>query len=133
MRHPEHPVHPLQLPRSPLRRGDSGTSVATIQRQLNRIAKDYPFFGTVSVDGSFGASTETLVKRFQKQFNLTQDGVVGRATWYKISYIYVSVKDLAELTSEGETVSGSLSSGAWDGTACGWAAPARRWSRCSSG
>ena len=25
------------------------------------------------------------------------------ATWYKISYIYVSVKDLAELTSEGET------------------------------
>ena len=108
---------PSSYPGSPLRRGDSGTSVATIQRQLNRIAKDYPFFGTVSVDGSFGASTETLVKRFQKQFNLTQDGVVGRATWYKISYIYVSVKDLAELTSEGETVSGSLSSGAWDGTA----------------
>lgn len=108
---------PSSYPGSPLRRGDSGTSVATIQRQLNRIAKDYPFFGTVSVDGSFGASTETLVKRFQKQFNLTQDGVIGRATWYKISYIYVSVKDLAELTSEGETVSGSLSSGAWDGTA----------------
>ena len=108
---------PSSYPGSPLRRGDSGTSVATIQRQLNRIAKDYPFFGTVSVDGSFGASTETLVKRFQKQFNLTPDGVIGRATWYKISYIYVSVKDLAELTSEGETVSGSLSSGAWDGTA----------------
>lgn len=80
---------PSSYPGSPLRRGDSGTSVATIQRQLNRIAKDYPFFGTVSVDGSFGASTETLVNRFQKQFNLTQDGVVGRATWYKISYIYV--------------------------------------------
>ena len=44
------------------------------------------------------------VRAFQKQFNLTADGVVGRQTWYKISYIYVSVKDLAELTSEGEAV-----------------------------
>ena len=121
---------PSSYPGSPLRRGDSGTSVATIQRQLNRIAKDYPFFGTVSVDGSFGAATETLVKRFQKQFNLTQDGVVGRATWYKISYIYVSVKDLAELTSEGETACPPVRGAA---RPCGSAAPARRWSRFSSG
>ena len=42
--------------------------------------------------------------------------VVGRATWYKISYIYVSVKDLAELTSEGETSNGTLSDGTWGGT-----------------
>ncbi len=56
------------------------------------------------------------MKRFQKQFNLTADGVVGRQTWYKISYIYVSVKDLAELTSEGETAAGTLSDGTWGGT-----------------
>ena len=42
--------------------------------------------------------------------------MVGRQTWYKISYIYVSVKDLAELTSEGETASGTLSDGSWGGT-----------------
>ncbi|HBI95065.1 MAG TPA: spore cortex-lytic protein, partial [Ruminococcaceae bacterium] len=35
---------------------------------------------------------------------------------YKISYIYVSVKDLAELTSEGETFTGAQSAGAWPGT-----------------
>ena len=40
--------------------------------------------------------------------------MVGRSTWYKISYIYVSVKDLAELTSEGETSNGTLSNGTWD-------------------
>ena len=57
--------------------------------------------------------TET-VKMFQKQFNLTADGVVGRSTWYKISYIYVSVKDLAELTSEGETFSGTLPDSSWN-------------------
>ena len=32
-------------------------------------------------------------------------------------YIYVSVKDLAELTSEGETSTGTLSDGTWSGTA----------------
>ncbi|MDQ9753517.1 peptidoglycan-binding domain-containing protein, partial [Acinetobacter baumannii] len=85
---------------SPVRQGDRGTSVYTLQRQLNRITKDYPFFGKLNVDGIFGSSMTQTVKTFQKQFGLTPDGVVGRSTWYKISYIYVSVKDLAELTSE---------------------------------
>ncbi len=80
----------------------------TLQRQLNRITKDYPFLGLLTVDGVFGAKMAATVRAFQKQFNLTADGVVGRQAWYKISYIYVSVKDLAELTSEGEVSSGTL-------------------------
>ncbi len=107
---------PQSYPGSPLRQGDSGTAVFTLQRQLNRIAKDYPFFGKLTVDGVFGPRMVSTVKTFQRQFNLTADGVVGRQTWYKISYIYVSVKDLAELTSEGETSSGTLSDGSWGGT-----------------
>ena len=108
---------PQSYPGSPLRQGDSGTAVFTLQRQLNRIAKDYPFIGKLTVDGVFGPRMTSTVKTFQRQFNLTADGVVGRQTWYKISYIYVSVKDLAELTSEGETSSGTLSDGSWGGTA----------------
>ena len=108
---------PQSYPGSPLRQGDSGTAVFTLQRQLNRIAKDYPFFGKLTVDGVFGPRMVSTVKTFQRQFNLTADGVVGRQTWYKISYIYVSVKDLAELTSEGETSVGTLSDGSWGGTA----------------
>ncbi len=107
---------PESYPGSPIKQGDSGTAVFTLQRQLNRITKDYPFFGLLTVDGVFGAKMTSTVKAFQKQFNLTADGVVGRQTWYKISYIYVSVKDLAELTSEGETSSGTLSDGTWGGT-----------------
>ena len=107
---------PRSYPGSPLRRGDRGTAVFTLQRQLNRITKDYPFLGLLTVDGVFGSRMTETVKRFQKQFNLTADGVVGRQTWYKISYIYVSVKDLAELTSEGETAAGTLSDGTWGGT-----------------
>ena len=107
---------PQSYPGSPIRQGDSGTAVFTLQRQLNRITKDYPFLGLLTVDGVFGARMAATVRAFQKQFNLTADGVVGRQTWYKISYIYVSVKDLAELTSEGEVSSGTLSDGTWGGT-----------------
>ena len=107
---------PRSYPGSPLRQGDRGTAVFTLQRQLNRITKDYPFLGLLTVDGVFGSRMTETVKRFQKQFNLTADGVVGRQTWYKISYIYVSVKDLAELTSEGETAAGTLSDGTWGDT-----------------
>ena len=107
---------PQSYPGSPLRQGSTGSAVFTLQRQLNRIAKDYPFLGQLKADGVFGPKMTATVKAFQKQFNLTADGVVGRSTWYKISYIYVSVKDLAELTSEGETASGTLSDGTWNGT-----------------
>lgn len=107
---------PSSYPGSPLRRGSTGTNVRILQKQLSRIAKDYPSFGKPAVTGTFDEATENSVKKFQKQFGLTADGIVGKATWYKISYIYVSVKDLAELTSEGETAEGIQSAGGWPGT-----------------
>lgn len=106
---------PSSWPGITLKRGSTGTSVSILQRQLSRIAKDYPAFGKPEVTGTFDATTESCVKKFQKQFSLTADGLVGKSTWYKISYIYVSVKDLAELTSEGETATGTESSGSWPG------------------
>ena len=107
---------PSSYPGSPLRRGSTGTNVRILQKQLSRIAKDYPSFGKPAVTGTFDEATENSVKKFQKQFSLTADGIVGKATWYKISYIYVSIKDLAELTSEGETAEGIQSAGGWPGT-----------------
>ena len=82
------------------------------QLVLSLMAQSVPDM-VVDTSASFAAK---MMASFQKQFNLTADGVVGRSTWYKISYIYVSVKDLAELTSEGETSTGTLSNGTWNGT-----------------
>ena len=62
---------PQSYPGSPIRQGDSGTAVFTLQRQLNRITKDYPFLGLLTVDGIFGRKMTETVKKFQKQFNLT--------------------------------------------------------------
>ena len=117
---------PESYPGSPVRQRDQGASVFTLQRQLNRITQDYPFFGKLTPDGVFGPEMAATVKRFQKQFSLTADGVVGRSTWYRISYIYVSVKDLAELTSEGETSAGDLSDGTWAGVTLRTGQPGRR-------
>ena len=75
---------PQSYPGSPLRQGDSGTAVFTLQRQLNRITKDYPFLGKLTVDGVFGSRMAATVRAFQKQFNLTADGVVGRTTWTEV-------------------------------------------------
>ncbi len=103
-------------PGTPLQVGSSGSDVTTLQRQLSRIVQDFPGFGKVTVDGNFGTATESVVKAFQRQFTLTADGVVGSSTWYAISYIYVSIKDLAELTSEGEKPTGTPSTGDFSGT-----------------
>ena len=104
-------------PGTALRLGSTGEDVRVIQRQLNRITKNYPFFGTLEVNGTFDAATESTVKKFQKQFSLTADGIVGKSTWYKISSIYVAVKKLAELTSEGEQPTGIPPTGTYPGTA----------------
>lgn len=91
-------------PGTALRRGRTGQNVRIIQAQLNRISDNYPAIPKQTVDGVFGATTENAVRTFQRIFNLTSDGVVGKSTWYKISFIYVAVKKLAELTSEGESI-----------------------------
>lgn len=91
-------------PGNPLKLDSRGVPVRTIQEQLNRIAINYPSIPFVAVDSIFGPSTERSVRQFQRIFNLTPDGIVGKGTWYAISRVYVAVKDLAELTSEGERV-----------------------------
>ncbi|MDR2888681.1 MAG: peptidoglycan-binding protein [Lachnospiraceae bacterium] len=86
-----------------LQTGSQGNAVRVIQDQLNRIRANYPLIPPiVNRNGTYGADTAAAVRTFQGVFNLPQTGVVDRATWYKISYIYVAVTKLAELESEGE-------------------------------
>ena len=92
-------------PGNPLNAGDTGTPVQTIQIQLNRISRNYPAIPKIpSASGTFDSATEDTVRAFQRVFNLTPSGVVDTATWYKIAYIFTSVKRLAELDSEGLTL-----------------------------
>lgn len=95
---------PSSYPGSPLRRGSTGTNVRILQKQLSRIAKDYPSFGKPVVTGTFDEATENSVKKFQKQFSLTADGVVGQRTWNTLYAAWVDAQS-------------DLGGTAWPGTA----------------
>ena len=90
-------------PGTPLRRGTTGPSVVTAQVMLNRISQSYPAIPKIpSVDGIFGARTEAAVRKFQEIFDLTVDGIVGKATWYAMVRLYTAVTRLSELRSQGQ-------------------------------
>lgn len=92
-------------PGTALRTGSTGLDVQTIQTYLGRIRKNYPAIPAITDSaGVFGNSTKAAVTKFQSVFNLVPDGIVGKATWYKISSIYTAVARLAELDSEGNTL-----------------------------
>ena len=89
-----------------LRKGSFGDDVVIIKRELNRIAQNYPAIPKIQfINGVFDAETENAVKVFQQIFSLEPDGIVGKATWYKIKQIFGAVKQLSDLTSEGLTIS----------------------------
>ena len=95
-------INSPSYPGLPLRLGDAGNSVRTKQVQLNRISRNYPSIPKIApVDGVFGQETDDAVREFQQIFKLTADGIIGKATWYRIAYLYNSVKRLSELDSEG--------------------------------
>ncbi len=102
---PNAPVRGIRssYPGTPLRRGSTGPSVVVVQTSLNRIAQDYPAIPKIStVDGIYGSRTENSVRAFQEIFNLTPDGIVGPATWYRIVRLYTAVTRLSELRSQGQ-------------------------------
>jgi len=93
-------------PYRPLRLGNFGNDVRTVQIRLNRISRNYPAIPKIyPIDGVFGISTEDAVKEFQRIFDLTPDGIVGPATWYKILQLYNGVKRLNSLAAEGIALS----------------------------
>lgn len=94
----------LSYPGTPLRLGSSGDDVLRVQGYLTRIRENYPAIPVIpTLDGEFGFSTDAAVRAFQEIFDLAVDGVVGKSTWYRISYIYSSVRKLAEVIGEGES------------------------------
>ncbi len=93
-------------PPADLREGDQGRDVELVQIKLNRIAQNFPGIPRIEpVDAFFDVSTTRAVEKFQEVFDLAVDGIVGKATWYKIQFIYNAVKELYTLNSEGLRIS----------------------------
>lgn len=63
--------------RMTLRKGAKGTLVSELQKRLNAILA----ISQLIPDGDFNESTRKIVVVFQKNANITADGVVGKGTW----------------------------------------------------
>ncbi|GAB4533105.1 MAG: hypothetical protein Tsb0014_18140 [Pleurocapsa sp.] len=57
-----------------LRFGSNGADVERLQQDLSNLGFEVP------VNGNFDGDTEAAVKKFQEQYKLTIDGVVGAQT-----------------------------------------------------
>ncbi len=92
------PTKPVEEPKTPeekpvvsvkitqtLKKGSKGPEVIILQEFL--IEGEYL---TGKADGSFGPMTETAVKKFQTEYKLTADGIVGGNTRTTINEILAS-------------------------------------------
>ena len=94
---PEPAKHPLQIiaegveraRKHILRRGSRGEEVKFLQMLLEN--QNIPTAKSkkrtrqgIGIDGIFGSGTDRAVRQFQRNESLTQDGVVGPATWNEL-------------------------------------------------
>lgn len=70
--------NPYTKPTKMVKFGDNGNLVKWVQYELNEAGYK------ISIDGVFGTSTLTAVRKFQKSCKITVDGVVGSKTIKKL-------------------------------------------------
>lgn len=77
----------------PLDIGDEGQFVREVQQDLVRAGFPLPIYG---VDGQYGPETQRAVLKFQKQYGLLVDGLVGNQTLNKLKEVVNSSQKINE-------------------------------------
>jgi len=91
-----------------LSRGSSGEHVGTVQNELNRISQKCPQIPKIGdVTEFYDELTEEAVISFQEIFGLRPTGVVKKATWYMLVFVYNGITRLDELNLEGQQLFGT--------------------------
>ena len=75
-----------------VKKGSKGEAVKTVQTMLMKLGYN---LGSWGVDGDFGSATERAVKEFQRDHNLTQDGIVGNKTYAALTDAVNKLSDSA--------------------------------------
>lgn len=69
-----------------LRNGSRGVYVLILQDALNALG-----YSTETLDGHFGTLTEQALRAFQQDNGLTADGIIGCATWTRLTNEVVGI------------------------------------------
>ena len=85
------PANAGSYPGNVLREGSTGVGVSIVQFYLNTVNLFYQTVPAVDIDGLYGPATADAVRRFQRQFNLPADGIVGKETWNKLYKVYLEL------------------------------------------
>jgi hypothetical protein len=89
-------VNPYYLscptPHATISQGSTGGCVKYLQWSLNRLS-----YG-LTVDGIFGAKTNSAVRSFQSKYALVVDGIVGPKTWGTLDRVVPPGAGIKELT-----------------------------------
>lgn len=85
---PSAPAQPTGLPT--IRSGSRGDAVRTLQNKLNAAG-----YNCGAIDGIFGTNTHNAVCKYQRANGLTVDGIVGSATWGKLSSVQAAPRPTA--------------------------------------
>ena len=97
---------------SVLKIGSSNGDVWDLQYRLNQL--DYP----VAIDGIYGYQTSSAVKKFQTNYGVINDGIVGPVTWRVVKKTSLSKNDFQLFThliyseARGEPYQGQVAVGA---------------------
>ena len=67
--------------------GAVGAVVKSMQKKLAALSKVYSGIQTISADGVFGAGTSAALRRFQPQFGLTADALLGKNTFASLARV----------------------------------------------
>lgn len=73
------------------RQGSRGAVVKSMQQKLNLAARRYTAIQSLNADGIFGSSSASALRRFQEQFGLTGDSLMGRQTFDKLKSVAAAV------------------------------------------
>ena len=69
--------------------GSRGDKVTELQTRLTDLEYG-DLLGPPGIDGIFGPYTENAVMKFQQDYGLTADGIVGPQTWGKLCSIVIT-------------------------------------------
>ena len=90
----------INCDKATIKAGEISNKVSFLQEELNVVMSC-----GLDKDGDFGILTDECVKKFQRKYNLVDDGIVGSNTCKKLNKLYSNIKNNTWVVTVGDDIS----------------------------